>query len=34
MLFAAIGFSIIYMLMGGGIFGAFLIFLLAKAFRK
>lgn len=27
---AAIGYSIIYLLLGGGVFGAFLIFIVAK----
>jgi hypothetical protein len=30
----AIGFSLIYLLCGGGLFGAFLIFIVAKMFRK
>ena len=29
-LFGAIGFSIIYLLLGGGLGGAFLIFIIAK----
>jgi hypothetical protein len=33
-MFAAIGFSLIYLLLGGGLFGAFVIFLVAKMFRK
>jgi uncharacterized membrane protein len=28
--FAAVGYSIIYLLLGGGLFGAFLIFVVAK----
>jgi len=31
---AAIGYSLIYMLLGGGIGGAFLIFIIAKMFGK
>ena len=31
---AAIGFSILYMLLGGGIIGAVIIFIIAKVFRK
>ena len=31
---AAIGYSIVYMLFGGGLFGAAVIFVIAKAFRK
>jgi hypothetical protein len=31
---AAIGYSIIYMLLGGGLFGAVLIFFIAKALKK
>jgi hypothetical protein len=30
MLFAAAGYSILYLLMGGGIFGAIVIFFVAK----
>jgi hypothetical protein len=30
----AIGFSIIYLLLGGGLGGAFLIFIVAKMFGK
>jgi hypothetical protein len=29
-LFAAVGYSIVYLLAGGGIFGAFVIFVIAK----
>ena len=28
--FAAVGYSILYLLMGGGFFGAFVIFVVAK----
>lgn len=31
---AAIGYSIIYLIIGGGLFGAVVIFCLAKVFRK
>ena len=31
---AAIGYSIIYLLLGGGFFGAVVIFIVAKIFRK
>jgi hypothetical protein len=31
---AAIGYSIIYMIFGGGLFGAVVIFVIAKIFRK
>ena len=31
---AAIGYSLIYMLFGGGLFGAIVIFVIAKMFRK
>jgi hypothetical protein len=31
---AAIGYSLIYLLFGGGIFGAMVIFVIAKMFRK
>lgn len=33
-LFGAAGFSLIYLLLGGGLFGAFIIFIIAKMFRK
>lgn len=33
-MFGAIGFSLIYLLGGGGLFGAFLIFIVAKMFGK
>jgi hypothetical protein len=33
-LFAAAGYSLIYLLGGGGLFGAFIIFIIAKMFRK
>jgi hypothetical protein len=32
--FGAIGFSLIYLLAGGGLFGAIVIFFIAKMFRK
>jgi hypothetical protein len=32
--FGAIGFSLIYLLLGGGLGGAFLIFIVAKMFGK
>ncbi len=31
---AAIGYSLLYMLFGGGLLGAIVIFFIAKAFRK
>ena len=31
---AAIGYSLIYLLFGGGLFGAVVIFFIAKMFRK
>lgn len=31
---AAIGYSLIYMLLGGGVFGAVVIFFIAKMFGK
>ena len=31
---AAIGYSLIYLLGGGGLFGAFVIFVIAKMFGK
>jgi hypothetical protein len=31
---AAIGYSLVYMLFGGGLFGALVIFVIAKMFRK
>lgn len=31
---AAIGWSLLYLLFGGGIFGAIVIFVIAKIFRK
>lgn len=31
---AAIGYSLLYLLFGGGIFGAIVIFVIAKMFRK
>ncbi len=30
----AIGFSLLYLLLGGGFFGAIVIFIVAKLFRK
>jgi hypothetical protein len=33
-MFAAIGYSIIYLLLGGGLGGAVLIFIVAKMFGK
>lgn len=33
-LFGAVGFSIMYLLLGGGLVGALLIFVVAKLFRK
>jgi hypothetical protein len=33
-MFAAIGFSLIYLLLGGGLGGAVLIFIVAKMFGK
>ena len=32
--FAAAGYSLVYLLAGGGIFGAFIIFIVAKMFGK
>jgi hypothetical protein len=32
--FAAAGYSLIYLLGGGGLFGAFVIFIVAKMFGK
>jgi hypothetical protein len=31
---AAIGYSLLYLLFGGGLFGAVVIFIIAKIFRK
>ena len=31
---AAIGYALIYLLLGGGLGGAFLVFIVAKLFRK
>ncbi len=31
---AAIGYSLIYLILGGGLFGAVVIFIVAKIFRK
>ena len=33
-IFAAAGFSLVYLLAGGGLFGAFIIFIVAKMFGK
>lgn len=33
-MFGAIGYSLIYLLFGGGLGGAFLIFIIAKMFGK
>ena len=33
-IFAAAGFSLVYLLAGGGLFGAFIIFIVAKMFCK
>jgi hypothetical protein len=33
-MFAAVGYSLIYLLLGGGLGGAFLIFIVAKMFGK
>ena len=33
-MFGAIGFSLLYLLFGGGIFGAFVIFVIAKMLGK
>ena len=33
-MFAAAGYSMIYLLGGGGLFGAFVIFVIAKMLRK
>ena len=33
-MFAAVGYSLIYLLGGGGLFGAFVIFVVMKMFRK
>ena len=34
MMLAAIGYSILYLLLGGGLFGAIIVFIAAKALRK
>ena len=34
LLFAAAGYSMVYLLGGGGIFGAFVIFVIAKMFGR
>jgi hypothetical protein len=31
---AAVGYSLVYLLFGGGIFGAIVIFIIAKMFRR
>ena len=31
---AAVGYSILYMILGGGIIGAIVIFIIAKVFRR
>jgi hypothetical protein len=31
---AAVGYSLLYLLFGGGLFGAVVIFIVAKIFRK
>jgi hypothetical protein len=31
---AAVGYSLLYLLFGGGIFGAIVIFIIAKIFRR
>jgi hypothetical protein len=31
---AAAGYSLLYMIFGGGLFGALIIFIIAKIFRK
>jgi len=33
-LFAAAGYSLVYLLAGGGLFGAFVIFVIAKMFGQ
>jgi len=33
-MFAAVGYSLVYLLLGGGLGGAFLIFIVAKMFGK
>jgi hypothetical protein len=33
-MFAAVGYSLMYLLGGGGLFGAIVIFFVAKMFRK
>ena len=33
-MFAAVGYSLIYLLLGGGLGGAFVIFIIAKMFGK
>jgi hypothetical protein len=31
---AAVGYSLLYLIFGGGLFGAVIIFIIAKIFRK
>jgi hypothetical protein len=31
---AAVGYSLLYLILGGGLFGAIVIFIIAKIFRK
>jgi hypothetical protein len=33
-MFGAVGYSLIYLLMGGGLFGAVVIFFIARAFGR
>jgi hypothetical protein len=33
-MFAAVGYSLVYLLAGGGLFGAIIIFIVAKMFGK
>jgi hypothetical protein len=33
-MFAAVGYSLVYLLAGGGLFGAVVIFFIAKAFGR
>jgi hypothetical protein len=33
-IFAAVGYSLVYLLAGGGLFGAIVIFIVAKMFGK
>jgi hypothetical protein len=34
LVFAAVGYSLLYLLMGGGFFGAFIIFIVARMLGK